>query len=230
MILRCHSGSESYDKLQPFLLKTFSAAIVPVVTEIFDKIINQQEFPKSWKKAIIKTRHKKESRIKNYRPVSMLCALSLIFEKLLYRKNRDRLLKNLDNRQHGFRHNHSTTTQVLQYCGKMFRCLNAKESALSIYLDIAKAFDSINHKAILLKLMHLGFDNQFLKFFSDYLSKRTQCVYVKDEYSSELTVTSGGPQGSLFAVFMFAVYINDLPSLMENIPGRLPENSRRWFQ
>ena len=50
MILSSHSGSESYDKLQPILLKTFSAAIVPVVTEIFNKIINQQEFPKSWKK------------------------------------------------------------------------------------------------------------------------------------------------------------------------------------
>ena len=95
----------------------------------------------------------------------MLCALSLIFEKLLYRKFRDRLLKNLDNRQHGFRPKHSSITQMLQYCGNFFRCLNAKESALSIYLDIAKAFDSINQNAILLKLMHFGFDNRFLKFF-----------------------------------------------------------------
>ena len=218
MIFSCHSGSESYDKLQPILLKTFSPAIVPVVTEIFNKIIIQQEFPKSWKKAIIKPLHKKESRIdiENYRPVSMLCALSLIFEKLLYRKFRDRLWKNLDNRQHGFRTKHSTITQMIQYCEKIFRCLNAKESALSVYLDIAKAFDTINHNAILLKLTHFGFDNQFLKFFADYLSNRTQCVFVKDDYSSELAVTSGGPQGSVFAVFMFAVYINDLPSLMEN--------------
>ena len=53
-------------------------------------------------------------------------------------------------------------------------------------------------------------------FFTDCLLSRIQCVYVKDEYSSELTVTSGGPQGSVFAVFMFPVFINDLPSLMEN--------------
>ena len=123
MILSCHSGSDSsYDKLQPILLKTFSAAIVLVVAEVFNKIINQQEFPKSWKKTIIKPLHKNESRIdiKNYRPVSMLCALSLIFEKLLYRKFNDRLLKNLDNRQHGFRPKHSTITQMLQYFGKFF--------------------------------------------------------------------------------------------------------------
>ena len=125
-------------------------------------------------------------------------------------------MKNLDNHQHGFRPKHSTITQMLQYCGKIFRCLNSKESALSIYLDIAKAFDTIKHNAILLKLLHFGFDNQFLKFFADYLSNRTQCVSVKDDYSSELTVTSDGLQGSVFAVFMFAVYINDLPSLMEN--------------
>ena len=59
IIFSCHSGSESYDKLQPILLKTFSTAIVPVVTEIFNKIINQQEFPKSVKKAIIKPLQKK---------------------------------------------------------------------------------------------------------------------------------------------------------------------------
>ena len=131
MIFSCHSGSESYDKLQPILLKSFSAAIVPVVIEIFNKIINQQEFPKSWKKAIIKPLHKKESRIdiENYRPVLMLCALSLIFETFLYRNFRNRLLKNLDNRQHGFRPKHSTITLMLQYCGKIFGCWNAKEAA-----------------------------------------------------------------------------------------------------
>ena len=94
----------------------------------------------------------------------MLRALSLIFEKFLYRNFRDRLLKNLDNRQNGFRPKHSAITQILQYCGKNFRCPNAKKSALSIYLDIAKAFDTINQNAILLKLMLFGFDNQFLKF------------------------------------------------------------------
>ena len=94
----------------------------------------------------------------------MLCALSLIFEKLLYREFRDRLLKILDKRQHGFRPKQSTITQMLEYCGKFFRCLNAKECALSIYLDIAEAIDTINHNAILLKLMHIGFDNQFFYF------------------------------------------------------------------
>ena len=123
----------------------------------------------------------------------MLCTFSLIFEKLLYRKFRDCLLKNLDNRPHGFRPKHSTITQLLQYYGKFLRCLNAKESALITYLDIATAFDTINHNAILLKLMHFGTDSQFLKFFADYLTNGTQCVYVKDEYSSELTVTSDGP-------------------------------------
>ena len=213
-----NSGSDSYNKLQPILLKTFSAAIVPIFTEIFNRNINQQEYPKSWKEAIMKPLHKKESRIdiKNKRQVSMLCALSLIFEKLWYRTFSDRLLKNLDNRQHGFRPKHSTITQMLQHCGKLFLCLNAKEAALSFYLDIAEAFDTINHNAILLKLMHFGFDSQFLKFFAVYLTNRTQCVYVKDEYSSELTVTSGGPHSSVFAVFMFALYINDLPSLLEN--------------
>ena len=88
MIFSCHWGSNSYDKLQPIILKTFSAVFFPVVAEIFNKIINEQEFPKSWKKAIIKPLHKRESRIdiKNYRPVSMLCALSLTFREVIVQK------------------------------------------------------------------------------------------------------------------------------------------------
>ena len=93
----------------------------------------------------------------------------------------------------------------------MLKSLNA----LTLYLDIANAFDTINHNAILLKLMHFGFDNQFVKFSADYLSNRTQCVFVKDEYSSENCYELWST-GSVFAVFMFAVYIDDLPSLMEN--------------
>ena len=107
--------------------------------------------------------------------------------------------------------NHSTITQMFENSGTIFRYLNAKESALSIHLDIANAFNTKNHNAVLLKLMGFGFDNQFLKCFADYLSNRTHRLYFKDEYPSELTVTSDGPQGSVFAV-----YINDLPSLMEN--------------
>ena len=90
------------------------------------------------------------------------------------------------------------------------------KSALSIKLDTAKTFDKINHNAIWLKLMHFGFDNQFLKLFASYSSNRTHCVDVKDEYSSELTVTSGAPQCSGFAVLVFSVYINDLLSPIEN--------------
>ena len=108
----------------------------------------------------------------------MLCAFSQIFEKLFYRKLRDRLLENLDNRQHGFRPKHSTITQMLQYCGKICRCLNAKEGALSIYLDIAKAFDTINHNATLLKLMLFGFHNQFLQVFLQIIfqKERSACL------------------------------------------------------
>ena len=83
---------------------------------------------------------------------------------------------------------------MLEYCGKNCCYLNAIEAALSIYLDIAKAFDTKNRNAILSKLARFGFDSQFLIFFADYLSNRTQCVFIKDEYSSELIVTSGGPQ------------------------------------
>ena len=105
----------------------------------------------------------------------------------------------------------------------IFRCLNAEESALSIYLDIAKSIDTINHNAVCLKLTHFGFDNKFLGFFADYLSNRTQCVCLKVEYLSELTVTSG-PQCS-----RFAMYINNLSSLIENSTSLFcRQNQKNW--
>ena len=83
-------------------METFPAALVPVVTEIFNKVLDAQEFPKCWKKAIAKVLHKKEPSfdMKNYRPVSSFGAFFLFFETFLYRQIRDRLLKNFDERQH----------------------------------------------------------------------------------------------------------------------------------
>ena len=102
-------------------------------------------------------------------------------------------MKHLDKRQHGFRPKHSTITRIIEHCGKILRYLDAKEFPLSIYLDIAKALDIINHKAILWKLIRFGFEKQFLKFFADSFSNGTQFVCFKDKFKSELTATSGSP-------------------------------------
>ena len=87
---------------------------------------------------------------------------------------------------------------------------------MTVYLDIAKAFDTINYKIILVKLCRMGFDSAFLRFFGSYLTDRQQRFVISCGKSDFRPITSGGPQGSIFAVFLFSVYINDLPEIIVN--------------
>ena len=77
-------------------------------------------------------------------------------------------------------------------------------------MDIAKAFDTNNFYIVLQKLARFGFDENFLNFFASYLGNRQQSVKIADSYSTFTKISIGGPQGSIFAVFLFSSYINDL--------------------
>ena len=87
---------------------------------------------------------------------------------------------------------------------------------MTVYLDTAKAFDTINYNIILLKLFRMGFDSAFLRFFASNLTDRQQRVVISCGKSDVRPITSGGPQGSIFTVFLFSVYINDLPEIIAN--------------
>ena len=82
--------------------------------------------------------------------------------------------------------------------------------------DIAKAFDTINFNIVIQKLARFGYDERFLKFFASYLVNRQQRVKIADRYSTFSKISSWGPQRSIFAVFLFSVYINDLPDQLIN--------------
>ena len=87
---------------------------------------------------------------------------------------------------------------------------------MTVYLDIAKAFGTINYNIILLKLCRMGFDSAFLRFFASHLTDRQQRVLISCGKLDFRPITSGGPQGSIFTVFLFSVYINDLPEIIVN--------------
>ena len=100
---------------------------------------------------------------------------------------------------------------MLKYWDNLYHALDDNSSPITVHLDIAKAFDTINFNFVLQKLARFGFDKEFLKFFASYLVNRQKSVKVADSYSTFSKISSGGPQGSIFAVFLFYVYINDLP-------------------
>ena len=106
-------------------------------------------------------------------------------------------------RKKGFRQNRSTITQLLLYCNRLYELLEANKMPMTVYLDRAKAFDTINYNIILLKLCRMRFDSAFLRFFASYLTDRHQRVLISCGKSDFRPITSGGPQRSIYAVFLF---------------------------
>ena len=156
----------------------------------------------------------KKEEMDNYRPISILPAVSKIAEKAVYYQLYQHLDQNvlLSQYQSGFRKNFSTGTAVTFFVDNICRNMDNGLLTGAIYMDLKKAFDTIDHNLLLTKLPRYGGGNQTLKWFSSYLRARFQRVEIDGNLSTPAEIQSGVPQGLIVGPLLFIMYINDLPS------------------
>ena len=119
--------------------------------------------------------------------------------------------------QCGFRKHHSTELAALEFTDRIKKEMDAKKIPFSIFLDLSKAFDTLDHSVLLSKLQYHGIRDTALNWFKSYLSNRTQCVDCDGISFSIRVIETGVPQGSVLGPLLFIIYMNDIYTVSDNL-------------
>jgi hypothetical protein len=207
--------SPGADNLPAKLLKLSAKALADPFTHVINECLTHGQFPNAMKIAKVIPIYKnkgKQTNCGNYRPISILPILSKILEGIVSEQLQSFLTENnlITPKQFGFLKGKSTKDALIDFTNKTFYSLNNGNCVLGVFIDFSKAFDTINHEILLLKLSHYKFTPNAINWFHSYLNGRTQCVQLNNEISQLEEIKCGVPQGSILGPTLFILYINDL--------------------
>ena len=207
------------DKVPTTIVKDVGDLVSKPLSMIFNSSLANGMFPDIWKLArvtpIFKSGAKKD--VNNYRPISVISIFSRILERIVHDQMFDFLLENnvITKNQSAFRKLYSTITSLICSTDYWYENIDCKKLNLTIFLDLRKAFDTVDHKIMVEKLRRYGIRNTAGNWFQSYLDHRKQFCSVNGQRSKTSEVTCGIPQGSCLGPLLFIIYLNDFEKCLK---------------